>query len=123
MSLASGFAGRIVERTNSAQGLVVHVDAEARWPNFSEEAAAAAGLQVDVVTCTSLEGKEIETDKRVIKEKVVLLKEKLKTIDKQNENRRKSRTNVARVALVGYTNVGKSTLMNQLSKSEVSSRK
>jgi GTP-binding protein HflX len=63
--------------------------------------------------------KEIETDKRVIKEKVVLLKEKLKTIDKQNENRRKSRTNVARVALVGYTNVGKSTLMNQLSKSEV----
>lgn len=55
MSLASGFAGRIVERTNSAQGLVVHVDAEARWPNFSEEAAAAAGLQVDVVTCTSLE--------------------------------------------------------------------
>ncbi len=63
--------------------------------------------------------KEIETDKRVIKEKVVLLKEKLKIIDKQNENRRKSRTNVARVALVGYTNVGKSTLMNQLSKSDV----
>jgi GTP-binding protein HflX len=63
--------------------------------------------------------KEIETDKRVIKDKITLLKEKLEIIDKQNANRRKSRTNVARVALVGYTNVGKSTLMNQLSKSEV----
>jgi GTP-binding protein HflX len=63
--------------------------------------------------------KEIETDKRVIKDKITLLKEKLEIIDKQSANRRKSRTNVARVALVGYTNVGKSTLMNQLSKSEV----
>ncbi len=63
--------------------------------------------------------KEIETDKRIIKDKITQLKEKLEIIDKQNANRRKSRTNVARVALVGYTNVGKSTLMNQLSKSEV----
>ncbi len=63
--------------------------------------------------------KEIETDKRVIKDKITQLKEKLDIIDKQNANRRKSRTNVARVALVGYTNVGKSTLMNQLSKSDV----
>jgi GTP-binding protein HflX len=63
--------------------------------------------------------KEIETDKRVIKDKITLLKEKLEIIDKQSANRRKSRTNVARVALVGYTNVGKSTLMNQLSKSDV----
>jgi GTP-binding protein HflX len=63
--------------------------------------------------------KEIETDKRVIKDKITQLKEKLEIIDKQNANRRKSRVNVARVALVGYTNVGKSTLMNQLAKSEV----
>lgn len=63
--------------------------------------------------------KEIETDKRVIRDKITLLKEKLKIIDKQSANRRKSRTNVSRVALVGYTNVGKSTLMNQLSKSDV----
>lgn len=63
--------------------------------------------------------KEIETDKRVIRDKIALLKEKLKVIDKQSANRRKSRVNVARVALVGYTNVGKSTLMNQLSKSDV----
>ncbi len=63
--------------------------------------------------------KEIETDKRVIKDKISLLKDKLKIIDKQSANRRKSRTRVTRVALVGYTNVGKSTLMNQLSKSDV----
>jgi GTP-binding protein HflX len=63
--------------------------------------------------------KEIETDKRVIKDKITLLKQKLDVIDKQSANRRKSRTNVTRVALVGYTNVGKSTLMNLLSKSDV----
>ncbi|HVD96722.1 MAG TPA: GTPase HflX [Cytophagaceae bacterium] len=63
--------------------------------------------------------KEIETDKRVIRDKISLLKEKLKVIDKQSANRRKTRARVTRAALVGYTNVGKSTLMNQLSKSEV----
>jgi GTP-binding protein HflX len=63
--------------------------------------------------------KEIETDKRVIKDKITLLKEKLKIIEKQASTRRKSRTDVVRVALVGYTNVGKSTLMNLLSKSDV----
>lgn len=63
--------------------------------------------------------KEIETDKRVIKDKIALLKEKLKTIEKQAATRRKSRNDIVRVALVGYTNVGKSTLMNLLSKSDV----
>jgi GTP-binding protein HflX len=62
---------------------------------------------------------EIETDRRVIRDKLALLKEKLKTIDKQNQQQRKSRGNIVRVALVGYTNVGKSTIMNLLSKSEV----
>jgi len=62
---------------------------------------------------------EIETDRRVIRDKLALLKEKLKTIDKQNQQQRKSRGNVVRVALVGYTNVGKSTIMNLLSKSDV----
>jgi GTP-binding protein HflX len=62
---------------------------------------------------------EIETDRRVIRDKLSLLKEKLKTIDKQNQQQRKSRGNVVRVALVGYTNVGKSTIMNLLSKSDV----
>ncbi|CAN5517140.1 GTPase HflX [soil metagenome] len=62
---------------------------------------------------------EIETDRRVIREKLSRLKDKLKEIDKQNLIQRKRRGEIVRVALVGYTNVGKSTLMNLLSKSEV----
>lgn len=62
---------------------------------------------------------EIETDRRIIRDKLALLKEKLKDIEKQTNVQRKSRGNVVRVALVGYTNVGKSTLMNLLSKSDV----
>ena len=62
---------------------------------------------------------EIETDRRIIRNKITLLKEKLKTIDKQNQVQRKNRKNLVRVALVGYTNVGKSTLMNLLSKSDM----
>lgn len=63
--------------------------------------------------------KEIETDRRIIRKKITLLEEKLKAIDKQNEVQRKNRQKMVRVALVGYTNVGKSTLMTLLSKSEV----
>lgn len=62
---------------------------------------------------------EIETDRRIVRDKISLLKERLKTIDKQMATQRKSRGEMIRVALVGYTNVGKSTLMNLLSKSEV----
>ncbi len=62
---------------------------------------------------------EIETDRRIVREHIALLQDKLKTIDKQNFQQRKSREGLVRVALVGYTNVGKSTLMNLLSKSEV----
>ncbi|MBK8345060.1 MAG: GTPase HflX [Bacteroidetes bacterium] len=63
--------------------------------------------------------KEIETDRRVAQQKIALLKEKLLKIGLQNETQRKNRGELIRVALVGYTNVGKSTLMNVLSKSEV----
>jgi len=63
--------------------------------------------------------KEIETDRRIVRDKVSLLKKKLEKIDQQNRTRRKQRGDMIRVALVGYTNVGKSTLMNVLSKSEV----
>lgn len=63
--------------------------------------------------------KEIETDRRVAKQKIGLLKEKLLKINLQNETQRKNRGELIRVALVGYTNVGKSTLMNVLSKSDV----
>lgn len=62
---------------------------------------------------------QIETDRRIILQKISLLKEKLIEIDKQNTTQRKSRGKLIRVALVGYTNVGKSTIMNMLSKSEV----
>jgi GTP-binding protein HflX len=63
--------------------------------------------------------KEIETDRRIVRDKITLLKEKLKEIDKQMATQRKSRAEMIRVALVGYTNVGKSTIMNLLSKSDV----
>jgi GTP-binding protein HflX len=62
---------------------------------------------------------EIETDRRVIREKISKLKEELKKIDRQMSTQRKSRESIVRVALVGYTNVGKSTIMNMLSKSDV----
>jgi GTP-binding protein HflX len=62
---------------------------------------------------------EIETDRRIIRDKITLLKKKLLTIDKQMAVQRQNRGKMVRVALVGYTNVGKSTLMNVISKSEV----
>ena len=62
---------------------------------------------------------EIETDRRIIRERISLLKKKLKTIDKQMATQRKNRGQMIRVSLVGYTNVGKSTIMNALSKSQV----
>lgn len=62
---------------------------------------------------------EIETDRRIIRDKIALLKQKLKDIDKQKSVQRSNRGKMVRVALVGYTNVGKSTIMNALSKSDV----
>jgi GTPase len=62
---------------------------------------------------------ELETDRRIVRDKISLLKEKLELIEKQGFTQRKSREDMVRVALVGYTNVGKSTIMNVISKSEV----
>lgn len=62
---------------------------------------------------------EIETDRRIVRDKISLLKKKLETIDRQMEVQRGNRGQLVRVALVGYTNVGKSTLMNVISKSKV----
>lgn len=62
---------------------------------------------------------EIETDRRIVKEKIALLRKRLKEIDKQSFTQRKERGQFIRIALVGYTNVGKSTLMNVISKSTV----
>ena len=62
---------------------------------------------------------QIETDRRIILDKISLLKERLRSLDKQKTIQRKNRGKLTRIALVGYTNVGKSTLMNLLSKSDV----
>ena len=62
---------------------------------------------------------EIETDRRIIRDKIAFLKKKLEKIDQQSQTQRKNRGEMIRVALVGYTNAGKSTLMNTLSKSDV----
>ncbi|MBO4581423.1 MAG: GTPase HflX [Bacteroidales bacterium] len=63
--------------------------------------------------------KEIETDRRIVRQRMSLLKERLKLIDRQKATQRSNRGKFVRVALVGYTNVGKSTLMNMISKSDV----
>ncbi len=62
---------------------------------------------------------EIETDRRIVRDRIALLKEKIKTIDRQMSVQRSNRGAMVRVALVGYTNVGKSTLMNAVGKSDV----
>jgi len=62
---------------------------------------------------------EIETDRRIIRDKIAKLKDQLKKIDKQKATQRKNRGKMVRIALVGYTNVGKSTIMNLLSKSDI----
>lgn len=62
---------------------------------------------------------ELETDKRIIRDKIILLKNKLKKIENQNQLQRKTRNRMVRVALVGYTNVGKSTLMRLMAKADV----
>lgn len=62
---------------------------------------------------------QIETDRRIILNKISILEDRLELIDKQSETQRRNRGDLIRVALVGYTNVGKSTIMNMLSKSEV----
>lgn len=63
--------------------------------------------------------KELETDKRIVQDRIAFLKLKLEKIDKQSATRRKERNRLVRVALVGYTNVGKSTLMQRLAKTDV----
>lgn len=82
------------------------------WTHLDRQKGGGAGMRGPGET-------QIETDRRIITQKIALLKEKLKKIDKQKQNQRKQRMQMVRVALVGYTNVGKSTIMNMLSKSDV----
>lgn len=82
------------------------------WTHLDRQKGGGAGMRGPGET-------QIETDKRIITQKISLLKDKLKQIDKQKSTQRKQRMQLVRVALVGYTNVGKSTIMNMLSKSDV----
>ncbi len=82
------------------------------WTHLDRQKGGGVGMRGPGET-------QIETDRRIILQKIALLKEKLQKIDKQKATQRKKRMQLVRVALVGYTNVGKSTLMNMLSKSEV----
>ena len=81
------------------------------WPH-PERQRAGIGMRGPAAT-------QIETDRRIILDKISLLKERLRDLDKQKTIQRKNRGKLTRIALVGYTNVGKSTLMNLLSKSDV----
>lgn len=82
------------------------------WTHLSNQKGGSAGMR-------GPGEKELETDKRIIQHKITKLREKLTNIEQQCTTRRKGRTHLARVALVGYTNVGKSTLMQLLSKSDI----
>ncbi len=82
------------------------------WTHLSRQSGVGVGMRGPGET-------ELETDRRIIKERIAFLKDKLEKVDRQSTTRRKERDRLVRVAIVGYTNVGKSTLMNGLSKSEV----
>jgi len=82
------------------------------WTHLDRQKGGGAGMRGPGET-------QIETDRRIILQKISLLKDKLKKIDKQKSTQRQQRMQLVRVALVGYTNVGKSTIMNMLSKSDV----
>jgi GTP-binding protein HflX len=82
------------------------------WTHLSSQKGGSAGMR-------GPGEKELETDKRVIQNKITILRKKLAAIEKQCATRRKARINLVRISLVGYTNVGKSTLMKLLSKTNI----
>lgn len=82
------------------------------WTHLSRQSGAGVGMRGPGET-------ELETDRRIVKDRIAFLKEKLEKVDRQSMTRRKERDRLVRVAIVGYTNVGKSTLMQGLSKSDV----
>ncbi|PWJ59465.1 GTP-binding protein HflX [Dyadobacter jejuensis] len=82
------------------------------WTHLSRQSGAGVGMR-------GPGEKELETDRRIVKDRISFLKEKLEKVDKQSVTRRKERDRLVRVAIVGYTNVGKSTLMRSLSKADV----
>ncbi len=89
------------------------------WTHLERQAGGSGGARGGSVGLRGPGETQLEMDKRIIMGRISLLKEELKQIDRQKATQRKNRGRLIRVALVGYTNVGKSTLMNLLSKSEV----
>jgi len=82
------------------------------WSHLSSQKGGSTGMR-------GPGEKELETDRRIVQKKIAQLQRKLEAIDRQGNTQRKTRTRITRVALVGYTNVGKSTLMQVLSKEDV----
>jgi GTP-binding protein HflX len=82
------------------------------WTHLSRQSGVGVGMRGPGET-------ELETDRRIVKDRIAFLKEKLEKVDRQSTTRRKERDRLVRVAIVGYTNVGKSTLMRGLSKADV----
>ncbi|CAG4990484.1 GTPase HflX [Dyadobacter sp. CECT 9275] len=82
------------------------------WTHLSRQSGVGVGMRGPGET-------ELETDRRIVKDRIAFLKEKLEKVDRQSVTRRKERDRLVRVAIVGYTNVGKSTLMRGLSKADV----
>ena len=89
------------------------------WTHLERQAGGSGSGKGGSVGLRGPGETQLEMDRRIILQRVSLLKGRLAEIDKQKKNQRKNRGNMIRVALVGYTNVGKSTLMNLLAKSEV----
>ena len=82
------------------------------WTHLSRQSGAGVGMRGPGET-------ELETDRRIVKDRIAFLKEKLEKVDRQSATRRKERDRLVRVAIVGYTNVGKSTLMRLMAKADV----
>jgi GTP-binding protein HflX len=89
------------------------------WTHLERQGGGGGGARGGAVGLRGPGETQLEMDRRIILNRMALLKEQLKQIDRQKATQRKNRGRMIRVALVGYTNVGKSTLMNLLSKSEV----
>ena len=105
---------KILDRTN----LILDIFAQRAQTSYARTQVELAQYEYLLPRLTRM-WTHLERHRRIIRDRISLLKEKLKTIDKQMATQRNNRGKMVRVALVGYTNVGKSTLMNALSKSEV----
>ena len=112
---------KILDRT----GLILDIFAQRAQTSYSRTQVELAQYEYLLPRLTGGIGMrgpgetEIETDRRIVRDRIALLKKKLSAIDKQMATQRSNRGALVRVALIGYTNVGKSTLMNVISKSEV----